>query len=324
MRFLVLGGAGYIGSHLILAARDLGHQCVVFDNLSTGYERLVPVECPFIKASIEFKGCLKDIIAKYKPDSIFHFAASALVEESTRKPELYYRNNMVGTLAVLEAICEIDAAIPFVFSSSCAVFGLPDVLPIDENAKKSPISAYGRSKLACEYLIEDVSKARGMKSIILRYFNACGADKRGRSGEMHEPETHLIPNVIKAALTGAKVRLYGYDYDTPDGTCVRDYVSVQDLAKAHLEAAFLLCGKKAPYCDAFNLGCGRPVSNLDVVKAVERATGKKVAYVFEPKRNGDPAALYADATKARETLSFRPEISLEEAVMDAFRWHMAF
>ena len=320
MKILILGGAGYVGSHFALEAIKFGHECIIYDNLSTGYQTLIPQQCQFVYGDLSEIAKLTHIIQSLRPDAIMHFAASALVEESTLFPERYYNNNTINTFHLLNMICDIDPTIPFVFSSTCAVFGHPASLPIKEFDPKLPISPYGRSKLMCEQIIEDFAKAKKMRAIILRYFNVCGADKLGRSGELHNPETHLIPNIIRAAYNNETITIFGSDFNTPDGTCIRDYISVQDLASAHLKTIELL-RQHTSYFDIFHLGYGKGISNLEVVQTIEQAIGKPINRKLGPRRSGDPAALYADISKAQSILKFTPQYSLLEAVKDACRWH---
>jgi UDP-glucose 4-epimerase len=253
-----------------------------------------------------------------------HFAAFALVGESVAAPELYYHNNVVGTLSVLEAMVAAKVSPSLVFSSSCAVFGSPKNLPISENDPKSPESPYGHTKHMCEQMISDFCHAHGLKAIALRYFNACGASDDGSIGEAHDPETHLIPILIKAAIDGKAMKIFGGDFETKDGTCVRDYIHIDDLALSHLKAAQVMEDKDPSYYEAIHLGTGQGYSNLEILEKVEEILGKKIEHEVTDRRAGDSAALYANNQRAKEVLDFKTEFSdLHTIISSAIAWHQA-
>lgn len=325
MRFLVIGGAGYIGSHFIREAKRQGHSSVVYDNLERGFRESIPSDVPFIKADLLDSKTLEETIKDGHFDAIYHFAAFALVGESVSQPELYYENNVEGVRVLLEAMRKLKTKsnAVLIFSSSCAVFGTPSKLPISEEDPKKPQSPYGKSKLIDEWMIEDYCYAHGMRGMALRYFNACGADKDGGIGEAHDPETHLIPNVIKAALAKETVTIFGDDFETLDGTCVRDYIHVTDLADAHIKAAAYLCAQKGAIYDAIHLGTGNGYSNLQVVKVIEKVLGMTIEQRIGARRAGDPAGLYADNRKAKKILGFTTRYSdLETIIATALAWHL--
>lgn len=317
-RILVLGGAGYIGSHCCKALAEAGDEPVVYDNLSTGHEDFVRWG-PILRGDICDAEALRSAIAEVQPDGIMHFAALALVGPSMSDPGSYWRVNVGGTLNLLEAMRDLN--IPaLVFSSTCAVYGEPRTVPIVETEKREPVNPYGATKLACERMMDDFGHAHGIRSMRLRYFNAAGADREHRIGERHEPETHLIPLIMDAALgRRPDVRVFGSDYDTPDGTALRDYVHVEDLAAAHLAAMrHLLAGGAT---EAVNLGTGRGASVAEIIRTVEDVSGMRVPSVAAPRRAGDPPALVADPSRARDLLGWRAERSLERTVSDAWEWH---
>jgi UDP-arabinose 4-epimerase len=303
---LVTGGAGFIGSHTCKQLAAHGHLPIVFDNLSRGHGRAVRWG-PLVVGDIRDSAALDSVILNHRPRAIIHFAALAYVGESVTDPAAYYSNNVAGTLAVLDAArrAGIDQ---LVFSSSCATYGVPDTLPVTETAPQIPVSPYGRTKLICEQIIRDYSRAYGLRYGILRYFNACGADPDGELGEWHAPETHLVPRILMAANNALPcVEIFGNDYATPDGTCVRDYVHVTDLAQAHLLAVDHL--ERGGESFAVNIGSGQGISVLALVDAVSRRTGRLVPIVARPRREGDPPILYADPTLARRTLGFSARFS---------------
>jgi UDP-arabinose 4-epimerase len=305
-RVLVTGGAGYIGSHTAKLLGQKGIEPVVYDNLATGHRSSVRWG-PFVRGDILDTNHLMQTLARHKLDAVIHFAASAYVGESVEDPAKYYRNNVAGTLSLLEACrgAEVDKVI---FSSSCATYGVPAVLPIKETTPQEPINPYGRTKLIAEHMLRDYATAYGLRYVALRYFNACGADPDGELGEWHDPETHLIPRALQAA--GGKIphlSVFGNDYETADGTCVRDYVHVTDLARAHVLALDHLEGGGANM--AVNLGTGSGSSVREVLEAITRITGRAVPVELHPRRAGDPPALYADADLARTALGFFPEYS---------------
>ena len=315
MKVLVVGGAGYIGSHNVYLLREQGHEVRIFDNLSGGYQRLVP-GFQLIHGDIldraPIDGALKGI------DAIMHFAAKINVGESVHHPRDYFENNVTGTLNLLDAAVEAGIK-QFIFSSTCAVYGVPQFIPLTEDHPFRPINPYGATKLCVELALEAYSRAYGLNYVALRYFNAAGADEKGRTGELHHPETHLIPNVLKAALGVAPaVQIFGGDYPTPDGTCIRDYIHVTDLADAHARALDYLAEGKPSAC--LNLGTGTGTSVKEVVEMVEKVIGKKVPHKVVPRREGDPPVLLANAEKARQTLSWAPTRDLEIMVATAWEW----
>lgn len=316
---LVTGGAGYIGSHACKALARAGYLPVTYDSLVYGHEWAVKWG-PLERGDILDQARLGDVIAAYKPSAIMHFAAFAYVGESVTDPGKYYRNNVAGSLNLLEAARDhgIDQ---FVFSSTCATYGVPDRLPITEGTPQQPINPYGASKLMVERMLVDFGTAHGLRSIALRYFNAAGADPDNEIGEDHDPETHLIPLILDAA-NGRRphITVFGTDYDTADGSCVRDYIHVSDLANAHVCALQALEGGHPS--DVFNLGNGRGFSVLEVIEAAERASDLQVPITLGARRAGDPAALVSDATKAREVLGWEPQIRvLDDIVRTAWAWH---
>jgi UDP-arabinose 4-epimerase len=303
---LVTGGAGFIGSHTCKALRANGIVPVAVDNLSRGNERAVRWG-PLERADIRDREAMKSIISRYRPEAVIHFAASAYVGESVSSPASYYDNNVAGTLALLEACLESNL-LRIIFSSSCATYGIPDKLPITESSPQRPINPYGRTKLVCEQVIADYAEAYHLKYVILRYFNACGADPQGEIGEWHQPETHLIPRALMAAAgLLEQLEIFGNDYDTADGTCVRDYIHVTDLARGHCAALAHL--SRAGGNIAVNLGTGKGASINEVLEAIARNTGRIVPVKFLPRRPGDPPALVADPSLARSLLGFSARYS---------------
>jgi UDP-arabinose 4-epimerase len=305
-RVLVAGGAGYIGSHTAKLLSQKGIEPVVYDNLATGHRSSVRWG-PFVYGDILDTDHLTRILAHSKPDAVIHFAASAYVGESVDDPAKYYKNNVTGTLSLLEA-CRRAKVDKVIFSSSCATYGMPSVLPIKEVTPQEPINPYGRTKLIAEHMLRDYASAYGLHYVALRYFNACGADPDGELGEWHDPETHLIPKALQAAGgTIAHLPVFGDDYETADGTCVRDYVHVTDLARAHILALHHLVGGGENM--AINLGTGSGSSVREVLETIARITGREVPIKLHPRRPGDPPALYADSDLARTVLGFQPEFS---------------
>jgi UDP-arabinose 4-epimerase len=266
------------------------------------------------------RACLADCLAQHRPAAVLHFAAKALVGESVRDPLGYYRNNVAGTLSLLELLCESGTP-PLVFSSTCATYGVPQQIPIPEDHPQAPINPYGATKLMIERMLADLAPAQGLRSVALRYFNAAGADPEAEIGELHDPEPHLIPNVLAAALGRlAQVTVHGEDYDTPDGTCIRDYIHVMDLADAHIRALEYLLDGGAPL--ALNLGSGEGASVREVIAAAEQVTGREIPVAIGPRRPGDPDRLVAAPARAREVLGWRTERSdLPTLIADAWRWH---
>jgi UDP-arabinose 4-epimerase len=305
-RVLVTGGAGFIGSHTCKLFAAAGIEPIVYDNLVTGHRDAVRWG-PFVHGDILDTELLSRTIEEFKPDAAIHFAAFAYVGESVDQPSKYYRNNVVGSISLLDA-CQRHGIEKIIFSSSCATYGDPPQLPIIETLPQRPINPYGASKLMVEQLLRDYAAAYGFRYVALRYFNAAGADPEGDLAERHDPETHLIPRALKAAAGLLDhLDIFGDDHDTPDGTCLRDYVHVCDLARAHLQALEYLRGGGAIM--AANLGSGSLTSVREVVATVEKITRKSVPVRISPRRTGDPAALYADSSLARDKLGFRSPLS---------------
>ena len=320
-KVLIVGGAGYIGSHTNKLFSRNGFKTVVFDNLSTGHRRLVRWG-EFFKGDLGKPADLARCFKKHKFDAVMHFSAFAYVGESVTDPAKYYTNNVANTLNLLNAM-RAAGVDKFIFSSSCAVYGAPAVLPMRENLPFNPMSPYGRTKRMVEDILADYSAAYGLKYAALRYFNAAGADPEGETGEMHEPETHLIPLALDAAAGLIKeIKVFGGNYPTPDGTCVRDYIHVTDLAQAHLLALRYL--EKGGASGGFNLGNGKGFSVLEVIKTAERVTGRKIRVKMTPRRPGDPPALVGSAARARRVLGWRPaRFKLETIIADAWKWRQA-
>jgi UDP-arabinose 4-epimerase len=318
---LITGGAGYIGSHTAKLLRAAGYHPVSVDDLSVGSEAAVRYG-PLERADVGDARTLQRILRTHRISAVIHFAAHAYVGESMCAPRKYFRNNVANTLSLLDAMldCGVDR---IVFSSTCATYGLPKAIPITELHPQCPVNPYGESKLFVERVLRWYGQTYGLRWVSLRYFNAAGADPEGELGESHQPETHLIPLAIFAALRrGPPLQIFGTDYDTADGTCVRDYIHVVDLARAHLQALQYLAADQPSA--AFNLGTGRGHSVAEVVTAVQDVSGLKVPAVPGPRRGGDPATLVADAGLARAALQWRPvHASLEAIVTSAWRWHVA-
>jgi UDP-glucose-4-epimerase GalE len=315
LAILVTGGAGYIGSHAARALRASGYKVVVYDNFSTGCRRLAD-GFELVEADIADNARLRSVLASV--DAVMHFAAHAYVGESVENPRKYFQNNVASALILLNAV--LDAGIRrFVFSSSCAVYGIPRQIPITEETPREPLNPYGASKLFFENALEAYSRAYGLRAVSLRYFNAAGADESGEIGEIHQPETHLIPLALAACTAnGSALQVYGSDYPTADGTCVRDYIHVRDLAEAHVRALrYLESGGDSL---AINLGTGRGHSVLEVIRAAERATGRQVRLTMGPRRPGDPPILVADPGKAHRVLGWTARRDLDDMVASAWRW----
>ena len=318
MNILLVGGAGYIGSHMSKMLDRQGYNVVTLDNLSTGFRNAVKYG-QFIEGDIANSALLDHVFASNDCDAVMHFASYIEVAESVKNPAKYFRNNVSNTLNLLDAMVrhEVDH---FIFSSTAAIFGEPEYVPIDENHPKVPVSPYGKSKLMVEQALEDYEKAYGLQSVCLRYFNAAGADPEGELGERHVPETHLIPLILQAA-SGRRdsVSVYGHDYDTPDGTCVRDYIHINDLCKAHLLALEQL--QNGSFSQCYNLGNGAGFSVAEVIEAVRRVTGKVIKVIQSEPRAGDPAQLVADSSRATSDLGWKPEYSeLEDIISHAWKW----
>lgn len=318
MRVLVTGGAGYVGSHAVRALLEAGHQVWVLDNLSRGHEEAVPPGLLTV-GDIADEPLVVQLLRQHRIEAVLHFAAFALVGESVRHPERYYENNLQGGLALMRALLRADVR-KIVFSSTCAVYGVPEQVPIREDAPTQPINPYGRSKLAMEWTLADLCRAGQIGYAALRYFNAAGARADGTLGEDHDPETHLIPLVLRTALGQHPfVEVFGTDYDTPDGTCIRDYVHVDDLADAHVRALERLEVGQALVC---NLGIGRGYSVREVIAACQEVTGRAIPVREGARRPGDPPRLVADPSRARELLNWQPRYSeIHSIVETAWRWH---
>ncbi len=319
MNVLVIGGAGYIGSHCVRQLIEAGHRPVVLDNLSYGHKEALTEGVKFYLGNLEDKAKVGEILVDEKIDIVMHFAAFINVGESVTEPIKYYYNNLAGVIALIETMIEKGVK-KFVFSSTCATYGVPQKLPLTEDHPQLPINPYGQTKLDVENFLKSCARAYGLSSVALRYFNASGAAVDGTIGEDQSPESHLIPLTIFAA-TGKipSINVFGKDYNTPDGTCLRDYIHVDDLSRAHI-AAF---GKldKPGFC-AYNLGTGKPNSVMEIIKGVEEVTGLKVPVVFGPRREGDPDALYANSVKAQTELDWKIKyMDVKEIIATAWKWH---
>jgi UDP-glucose 4-epimerase len=317
MKILVVGGAGYIGSICAELLLDQGHEVAVFDNLSEGHRRALDPRARFIEGDLQDRQAIDSALAVAGPQAVMHFAASALVSESMRHPSKYFRNNISSGLNLLDAMVAAHVE-RFVFSSTCAIFGLPERMPIDETSSTHPINPYGESKLAFEKILRWYDEIHGLKFVSLRYFNAAGAT--ANFGEDHRLETHLIPNVLKVAL-GQKphVEIFGTDYETPDGTCIRDYIHILDLAHAHILAL------GTARSELYNLGSGGGASVREVIAACRKITGKKIDSLEKPRRPGDPPRLIASSEKIKRELGWQPQFqSLDAIIESAWKWHHKF
>lgn len=318
---LITGAAGYIGSHTAINFLNAGYDIVVFDNLETGHIETVEAlqkigNVKFVKGDLKNIEDIDSVFSQYKIDAVIHFAAFSLVGESVSNPSKYYRNNVSGTLNLLDTMVKYNVK-KIVFSSTCAIYGEPEYTPIDEKHPQNPINPYGMTKLIVEKIMDDYDKAYGLKSIKLRYFNVVGCDEKARVGEWHEPETHLIPNILKSTFgNGQTFKIFGDDYNTSDGTCIRDYVNVENLAQAHRLAFEYL--QKENKSDVFNLGTENGNSVKEVFAECEKVLNKKIDVEITAKRPGDPAVLYADAAKAKNILGWKPKKTLEQSIATAF------
>ena len=317
MKILVVGGAGYIGSVCAELLLDEGHAVAVFDNLTEGHRSAIDPRAKFIEGDLGSIEKIRAALAAFRPDAVMHFAASALVGESMQNPSKYFRNNIGNGLNLLDAMVETGVN-RFVFSSTCAIFGPPERLPIDETLPTNPINPYGESKLAFEKVLRWYGEIHGLRFVSLRYFNAAGASEQ--FGEQHRVETHLIPNVLKVALgQNPHVEIYGTDYDTPDGTCIRDYIHIRDLSQAHILAL------KSTRNEFYNLGTGGGTSVREVIEACRKITGHKIPVIEKPRRPGDPPRLIAASEKARRELAWQPNFQDIDAIIEsAWRWHQKF
>ncbi len=318
MRILVTGGAGYLGSHTVRQLKKDGFEPIILDNLNTGHLQSVE-HMPFIHANLLNAETLEGALRETKPDAVIHFAALSLVGESMCEPIKYYENNVCGTLNLLKALNKAGVN-KLVFSSSAAIYGQPDKIPITEDAPKLPVNVYGKTKLIIETMLSDFYAAYGMKYVALRYFNAAGADEKGDIGEDHDPESHLIPIIFQVAMgKREKLTVYGKDYKTPDGTCIRDYIHVNDLARAHVLAIrhLLKDGEPAVY----NLGNGKGYSVLEIIRAAEKTVGKDIPYTVGERRAGDPAVLIASYEKIKKELHWQPRYGIGDIVRTAWEFH---
>ena len=320
MKVLVVGGAGYIGSHCVRQLRDAGHKPVVLDNLVFGHRQAVASDIPFYDCDLGDYDSVAHILKNEKIDLVMHFAAFAYIGESVTEPRKYYENNLVATLRLLEAMLD-NGVKKFVFSSTCATYGEPETLPMLESLPQAPINPYGQTKLDVENCLKAFSQAYGLSFAAFRYFNAAGAAEDGSIGEDHDPETHLIPLVFDAA-TGRRenIKIFGTDYSTPDGTCLRDYVHVDDLSRAHIAVFDKL---EQPSVGLFyNLGTGRPISVREIIDAVQAVTGLNVPIIEAGRRAGDPPALFADSTKAQKELGWQIQhTNIQSIIASAWKWH---
>lgn len=320
---LITGGAGYIGSHCAINFLNAGYEIAVFDNLENGHIETINTlktigKVNFIKGDLKNREEIRNVFKTYNIDAVIHFAGYIEVTESVQNPSKYYRNNIIGSLNLFDAMVEFSVKY-IVFSSTCSIYGDAKYTPINENHPINPINPYGKTKLIIENILEDYDKAYGIKSVCLRYFNAAGADSKIRLGETHSPETHLIPNILKSIFEEDKTfKIFGTDYNTPDGTCIRDYVNVEDLAQAHRLAYLYLKGNNKSDC--FNLGSEKGTSVKEVFDTAKKITGKEIKYQNAPKRQGDTPILYADSSKARKILEWQANKTIEESIKSAYEW----
>ncbi|MCU7490818.1 MAG: UDP-glucose 4-epimerase GalE [Bacteroidota bacterium] len=319
MNVLVTGGAGYIGSHVVRMLLKQGHSVVIIDNLSRGHIEAVPEGVKFEEVNLLDYDGLKTAVSRHGIDACIHFAAFAYVGESVENPGLYYVNNVTGSINLIRALNENNIK-KIVFSSTCSLYGNPEHVPISEKEKLNPINPYAKTKYFIEQVLSDFDSSFGVKYAALRYFNAAGADFEGIIGESHEPEPHLIPIVLQAALgKREKVMIFGDDYPTEDGTCIRDYIHVYDLADAHIKALEYL--NKGNGSTIINLGTGTGYSVKEIIESARRITGREIKAVISARRPGDPAILIADNKKAREVLQWIPEYGLDDIIKSAWQWH---
>lgn len=319
MKYLVTGGAGYIGSFMVKRLLDDGHQVVILDSLVRGHQTNIDKRAIFIQGSLLDKDLLIKVLSENKFDAVLHFAAYISMAESMEKPSLYFSNNVIATLNLLDAMV-INKVDKFIFSSTAGVYGNPLQIPIPEDHPKSPENTYGESKLIVEKMLQWYEKITNINYVVFRYFNASGAALDGTMGESHEPETHIIPNAIKALIAGKQFTLYGNNYDTPDGTCVRDYIHVLDLVEAHVLGIKKLQEHKGGYL--YNVGTGHGFSNQEIVNMVEKVSGRKLNIQMAGRRPGDASELVADPSKIQKELGFSPQYSdLETIVSSAWKWH---
>lgn len=319
---LVVGGAGYIGSHTVKQLLDKGHEVVILDNLSTGHRESIDTRAAFVEGDLSSPTDLDRVFGTYPVEAVMHFAASSLVGESVSNPLKYYKNNVAATLTLLEKMMEHQVD-KFIFSSTAATYGIPETNMIDESNPTNPINPYGRSKLMIEQILQNFYDAYGMKHVILRYFNAAGAHESGAIGEDHSPETHLIPLVLQHLLGKREtISVFGTDYPTPDGTCIRDYIHVTDLAEAHILALeSLRNGSKTN--EIYNLGNGTGFSVKQVIEVCEKVADKQASIVYTERRAGDPAQLVASSEKIYKELGWKAKYSLERMIETAWNWHQA-
>lgn len=319
MKILVTGGAGYIGSHFVKLLSENGIQTVVIDNLSRGHKESLPGNAVFEEVDLLDPLKLENAVSKHKPSAIVHFAALAYVGESVEHPDLYYRNNVIGSYNLIQAAVKNSVG-NFVFSSTCSIYGNPERVPIAEDQLSAPINPYANTKFVIEKMLADYETAFGIKNVCLRYFNAAGAAHDGSIGESHDPETHLIPLVFQTALGKRdKILVFGNDYNTPDGTCVRDYIHVEDLASAHLKALeYLAAGHPS---EIINLGTGAGNSVMEIIEKAVRVSGKDIPVSIVGRRPGDPAVLVADNKKAGRVLNWKPKYLIEDILETAWNWH---
>ena len=323
---LVTGGAGYIGSHCVLALLKQGYDVVIYDNLSTGHIETVNTlkqygNVKFYQGDLLQPSYLNTLFKQTNIEAVIHFAAYSQVGESVKDPQKYYINNVCGTINLLKVMLDNNVK-KIVFSSTAATYGEPQYIPIDEKHPQNPINPYGQTKLMIESIMDDYDKAYGLKSVRLRYFNVAGADSQGRVGEWHEPETHLIPNILKSTFSDGKTfEMYGTDYETKDGTCVRDYINVEDLSQAHILALKYL--ENGGNTNFFNLGTKEGNTVKEVFNICEKVTGQKIPVKVMDRREGDPAQLVADNSKAKSVLGWETKKVLEDSIINAYKWEKA-